>query len=184
MYLFACVSSVFLSVQIFCFFVCSKSVQIFGPFFKIYFLLFVVSWLCWIVIDVHGLSIALVSGGWALAVGMWASLVAAHGLRARAQELWHTGLVAFWYVESSRIRDRTHVPCTGRRILNHWTTKEVLVHFLYWLFTFWMLSFEIHCIFLHQICKYWLRLFILLTVSFEEKRLLILIKSDLQFFFY
>ena len=26
---------------------------------------------------------------------------------------------------SSPTRDRTHVPCTGRRILNHWTTREV-----------------------------------------------------------
>ena len=27
--------------------------------------------------------------------------------------------------ESSRTRDRTHVPCIGRQILNHWTTREV-----------------------------------------------------------
>ena len=26
---------------------------------------------------------------------------------------------------SSQTRDRTHVPCTGRWILNHWTTREV-----------------------------------------------------------
>ena len=29
-------------------------------------------------------------------------------------------------VEPSHTRDRTHVPCTGRQVLNHWTTKEVL----------------------------------------------------------
>jgi len=28
-------------------------------------------------------------------------------------------------VESSRTRHRTHDPCTGRQILNHWKTKEV-----------------------------------------------------------
>ena len=28
---------------------------------------------------------------------------------------------------SSSTRDRTHIPCTGRQILNHWTTEEVLV---------------------------------------------------------
>ena len=33
-----------------------------------------------------------------------------------AQELWHTGLVAPWHVESSQTRDQTHVPCIGRQI--------------------------------------------------------------------
>ena len=31
-----------------------------------------------------------------------------------------------WHVESSWTRDRTHVPCIGRWILNHQTTREVL----------------------------------------------------------
>ena len=35
------------------------------------------------------------------------------------------GLVASVNVESSQTRDQTHVPCIGRRILNHWTTREV-----------------------------------------------------------
>ena len=26
---------------------------------------------------------------------------------------------------SSRARDQTHIPCVGRRILNHWATREV-----------------------------------------------------------
>ena len=34
------------------------------------------------------------------------------------------GLVAPWHVESSQTRDRTHVPCIGRQILNHWTSRE------------------------------------------------------------
>jgi len=38
------------------------------------------------------------------------------------------GLVASWYVESSWTRDGTHVSCIGRWILNHWTTREVLLH--------------------------------------------------------
>ena len=29
------------------------------------------------------------------------------------------------YVESSWTRDQTHVPCIGRQILNHWTTRKV-----------------------------------------------------------
>ena len=36
-------------------------------------------------------------------------------------------LVAPQLVESSWTRDRTHVPCIGRQILNHWTTREVLL---------------------------------------------------------
>ena len=40
-----------------------------------------------------------------------------------------TGLVAPRHVGSSRARARTRVPCTGRRILNHCTTREVLLSF-------------------------------------------------------
>ena len=36
------------------------------------------------------------------------------------------GLVASWRVESSQTRDGTGVPCIGRQILKHWTTREVL----------------------------------------------------------
>ena len=35
------------------------------------------------------------------------------------------GLVAPRHVESSWIKDGTCVPYIGRRILNHWTTREV-----------------------------------------------------------
>ena len=35
------------------------------------------------------------------------------------------GFVAPQHVESSLNRDRTHVPCVGRWILNHWTTRRV-----------------------------------------------------------
>ena len=46
-----------------------------------------------------------------------------------------TGLIVLWNVGSSWTRDQTWVPCTGRWILNHWTTREVpnvylLYHFL------------------------------------------------------
>ena len=36
------------------------------------------------------------------------------------------GLVAPRHVGSSQTRDRTRVPCIGRRILNHCATREVL----------------------------------------------------------
>ena len=35
------------------------------------------------------------------------------------------GLLTPFHVGSSWTRDRTHVPCIGRWILNHWTTREV-----------------------------------------------------------
>ena len=48
------------------------------------------------------------------------------GLVAGAPRLSRTGLVARGHVESSQTRDQTHIPCTGRCILNHRTTREVL----------------------------------------------------------
>ena len=38
--------------------------------------------------------------------------------------MWCTGLFAPRHVGSSRTRARTHVPCIGRRILNHCATRE------------------------------------------------------------
>ena len=48
------------------------------------------------------------------------------GSRAQPQQLWCTGLVAPRHVGSSRTRAQTRVPCIGRRILNHCTTREAL----------------------------------------------------------
>ena len=42
---------------------------------------------------------------------------------------WAHGLVVVQNVGSSQIMDRTWVSCIGRRLLNHWTTREV---FTYW----------------------------------------------------
>ena len=57
--------------------------------------------------------------------GTWAHQLWLAGSRAQAQQLWRTGLVAQPHVGSSRTRARTHVPCIGRRILNHCATREV-----------------------------------------------------------
>ena len=35
------------------------------------------------------------------------------------------GLVVPWHVGSFRTKARSHVPCIGRWILNHWATREV-----------------------------------------------------------
>ena len=44
-----------------------------------------------------------------------------------AQQSWGTSLAVLWHVGSSQTRDGTHGPCTGKRMLNHWTTREVLL---------------------------------------------------------
>ena len=41
--------------------------------------------------------------------------------------LWFVGLVAPRHMESSRTGNPTHVPCIGRRILNHRTAREIRV---------------------------------------------------------
>ena len=45
--------------------------------------------------------------------------------------MWLTGPAAPWHVGSSGTRARTHVPCIGRRILNHCATREALHHFFF-----------------------------------------------------
>ena len=49
---------------------------------------------------------------------------------AQAQQLWLMGPVAPRHVGSSQTRARTRVPCIGRQILNHCTTREApTLHF-------------------------------------------------------
>ena len=77
------------------------------------------------------LSLVAASGGYSLAAVRMlltavACLVAEHWLEAHGlQQLWCTGLVALRHVESSQTRDQACVPCFGRQVLDHWTTKEV-----------------------------------------------------------
>ena len=57
---------------------------------------------------------------------LWAGATLCYGAEAPgmwAQELWHMGLVAQWHMGSSWTRVRTLVPCIGKTILNHWTTR-------------------------------------------------------------
>ena len=73
--------------------------------------------------------------------------------RAQACYFWHTGLVAPRDVESSLTRDQTRVPCIGRQIPNHWTTREAQI----WLFglslSFYKVSKQDLVIFLEH--KHW-----------------------------
>ena len=50
----------------------------------------------------------------------------AWALGHKLQQLWCMGLVVPQHVESPLARNWTHVPCTGRKILNHWTIRETL----------------------------------------------------------
>ena len=70
-------------------------------------------------------------GAWASHYG--ASLVMYHLLRCVGSEVVAHGLSHFAVVEFSQTRDRTHVPCIGRQILNHWTTRKSPKKLLRWL---------------------------------------------------
>ena len=48
------------------------------------------------------------------------------------------GLVAPWHVGSSWTRAQTHVPCIGRRILNHCATREALLFPSCLIFPLWI----------------------------------------------
>ena len=118
--------------------------------FLFVFLFLIYFWLSWVFIAECGLPLVAVSrvysslccAGFSLqwllllrsmgsrhagfsSCGTWAQQLQLVGSRAQVQQLWHTGLVALRHVGSSRTRVRTHVPCIGRRILNHCTTREV-----------------------------------------------------------
>ena len=111
--------------------------------------LFIYFWLCRVFIVARGLSLVAASEGysslrctgllrWFLLlrstgsrrVGFSSCSTRARqlwlaGCRAQGQQLWRTGLDAPWHVGYSWTRARTHVPCIGRRTLNHCATKEV-----------------------------------------------------------
>ena len=55
---------------------------------------------------------------------MQASVVTGHGLSSCSSRSLEHGLSSLRHVESSRTRDRTFVPCIGRWILIHCTTRE------------------------------------------------------------
>ena len=106
-------------------------------YFFLIFKKFIYFWLCWVFVAVRGLSLVVASGGYSLSryAGFslwWLLLLQSTGSRrtgfsscgTRAQQLWLAGLVAPRHVGSSQTRTRTCVLCTGRRILNHCTTRE------------------------------------------------------------
>ena len=51
--------------------------------------------------------------------------VASLAVKCGLQYSWHMGLAAVRHMESSLTRGQVHVPCIGRQVLSHWTTREV-----------------------------------------------------------
>ena len=125
--------------------------------FFFFFLSFFI-WLGWVFVAARGLSLVAVSGAtlrcgvrtchfslrWLLLLqstgsrhmgfstcGTQAQLLWLVGSRAQVQQSWRTGFVAPQHVGSSQTRAQTCVPCIGRRILNHCTTREVLLLLFY-----------------------------------------------------
>ena len=98
-------------------------------FFLIHLLFMYLLWLCWVFIAMGAFSSysdwGLVScyGSWASPCGIF-PCCRAQALSSPAQTFEDTDFVAIPDVGSSGTRDQTPVPCIGRWILNHWTTRE------------------------------------------------------------
>ena len=93
-----------------------------------------ISWLPWVSVIWGRLSLVAESGGY--------SPVVQCGSSSRGLSSWSR------HVESSQMKDWTHVLCFGRQILNHWTTREVLLSTLDCLLSFG-LAFQKGCELLH-----------------------------------
>ena len=112
----------------------SVQIAVFFLNFHHYYFKSLFFWLCWVFIAGPGFT-ELQQAGVTLHCGAWAShcggfsCYGARALATWAWQLWFVGLVASGHVASSQTRDRTSVPCIGRQILNHWTTREVLTLF-------------------------------------------------------
>ena len=86
--------------------------------------LFIYLWLFWVIVAAYGLSLVAVSRGYSLLLCKgfslrWLLLLPSTVYKAQAQQLWCAGSVAPGHVGSSWTRNRTLVPYTGSRILNH-----------------------------------------------------------------
>ena len=109
--------------------------------FLFFFNVLIYFWLSWVFIAAHGLSLVAASRGYSPGAVGGLPLLQSLGSRAQVQWLWLTGLVALQRVGSSQTGDGTHVPCIGRQILHHCTTREVLLSSF--LFVAWFMFFPV-----------------------------------------
>ena len=100
-------------------------------YFILFYFYFIYFWPHWVFVAAHGLSLVVVSGGYSLlqCAGFslqWLLLLWRTGSRCTGFSSCGTraSVVAPRHVGSSWTRARTRVPCIGRRILNHCTTRE------------------------------------------------------------
>ena len=92
--------------------------------------LFIYFWLCWVFVSVRGLSLVAASGGHSSSQCAGRSLSRPLLLRSRGSR--RAGSVVVAHGPSCSVAcgifpdqgSRTRVPCIGRRILNHCTTRE------------------------------------------------------------
>ena len=93
------------------------------------FYLFIYFWVCWVFISVQGLSLVVASRGHSSSrcAGLSLSrplLLRSTGSRRAGSVIVAQGPFVPWHAGSSQTRARTRVPCIGRQILNHCTTRE------------------------------------------------------------
>ena len=87
---------------------------------KLFTSFFFLFWLNWVFIYACSLSLVVTSRSYSL-VEVCKFLIVVASLVAVAHSL-----VALQHVGYSQTSDQIHVPCIGERILNRWTTREVL----------------------------------------------------------
>ena len=90
--------------------------------------LFLFSWLHWVFIATLGLSVVAASVGYCLVEVLRLLIVVTSPGAAYRLSM---GLVFLRHVESFWTRDQTYVSCIGRQILNHSTTRKILILWFY-----------------------------------------------------
>ena len=100
--------------------ICQKTIQLFKYIYR----------LCWVFVAAWGLSLIVVRGGYSLLHCMgfslwWLLLLQSASYRCMASVTVVHRLSCLRHAKSFQTRDWTYIPCIGRQILSHWTTREV-----------------------------------------------------------
>ena len=85
----------------------------------------------------HALVFHCISFGWFIASSLWRAglllwcMHSSCGLGLSSWGTWASLLRGMWNLSSPN-KDWTWVPCIGRQILNHWTTRGIPIALLWW----------------------------------------------------